>query len=312
LFTLAHLSDPHVGPLPAAGKTALLNKRLLGYLSWKRRRQKAHRTEVLDAMLDDLAVMAPNHIALTGDLANISLPGEFPLGAAWLARLGDPQRVSFVPGNHDAYVAMPWETSWRLWRDYMAGDPDTAVAAHRGFQDFPYLRRRDGLALIGLSSALPTPPGFASGRLGPAQLERLAALLDSTAREGLCRIVLLHHPPVGAVAWRKRLTDADAFRRVLAAQGAELVLHGHDHTTTYETLPGRDGPVPVFGIASASQAIAGKRPAAQYRLFLIVPSPRGWQLDIALRAYDPATGRFNEVAVETLDLPRACRQKRAL
>lgn len=306
MFKLAHLSDPHVGPLPSAGTGALLNKRFLGYLSWKRRRQNVHRTEVLDTLLADIGATTPDHIALTGDLINISLPDEFPLGAAWLARLGSPERVSLVPGNHDAYVAMPWQDSWRHWQDYMAGDPETAVPAHRGFQDFPYLRRRGKLALIGLSTALPTPLGFASGRLGAAQLEKLSALLDSTAREGLCRVVLLHHPPTGGIAWRKHLSDATAFGRVLATQGAELVLHGHDHTTTHKTLPGPRGPVPVFGIASASQAMAGKqRPASQYRVFQIEEDAAGWRLAARLRAYDPASGQYKDGPTTTLTLARA-------
>jgi 3',5'-cyclic AMP phosphodiesterase CpdA len=199
---------------------------------------------------------------------------------------------------------MPWAESWRLWTDYMTGDPDTAMAAHGGFNDFPFLRRRGRLALIGLSTALPTPPGFASGRLGPAQLEALSTLLESAGEEGRCRVVLLHHPPTADVAWRKRLTDAPAFRRVIAARGAELVLHGHDHTTTHEAIDGRDGPVPVFGIASASQATADKRPASQYRIFSITPAAAGWQLDIALRAYDPARAAFKETAVESLKLTR--------
>ncbi|HCZ49224.1 MAG TPA: hypothetical protein DCZ11_09475 [Gammaproteobacteria bacterium] len=34
------------------------------------------------------------------------------------------------------------------------------------------------------------------------------------------------------------------------AAGAELVLHGHDHTFGREVIEGRDGPVPVLGIDS--------------------------------------------------------------
>ena len=305
MYRLAHLSDPHVGPLPPARPTELLNKRILGYLSWHRRRRKLHRPEVLEALLADLTAIAPDHIAVTGDVANISLPREFHQGAEWLARLGAPDKVSLVPGNHDAYVAMPWQDSWRHWGGYMAGDPNTAVTHHRGFDDFPYLRRRGELALIGLSSALPTPPAFASGTLGAEQLKRLEDLLEASGQEGLCRVILLHHPPAGAVKRRKRLTDAEAFCQVVARQGAELVLHGHDHTTTQLGIPGPQGPVPVLGISSASVVKAGKRPASQYRLLAIASEGKNWRLEIALRGYVRANGTFTEVARESYSLARA-------
>ena len=50
-FTLAHLSDPHLPPLPAARLGDLAGKRALGYLNWTRNRHKFHRRDVLDALL---------------------------------------------------------------------------------------------------------------------------------------------------------------------------------------------------------------------------------------------------------------------
>src|ERR1700721_794872 len=53
-FTLAHLSDPHLAPLPAARFRDLAGKRALGYLNWKRNRHKFHRRDVLDALVSDI------------------------------------------------------------------------------------------------------------------------------------------------------------------------------------------------------------------------------------------------------------------
>src|SRR3546814_1584516 len=47
------------------------------------------------------------------DLTNIALPGEFVQVGRWLEGLGAPEGVTVVPGNHDAYVAVPWERSLR-------------------------------------------------------------------------------------------------------------------------------------------------------------------------------------------------------
>src|SRR5882757_9701820 len=107
-FTLAHLSDPHLPPLPAPTFRELAGKRALGYLNWTRNRHKVHRREVLDTLVADLQAQRPDHIAITGDLVNISLAAEFGPARAWLQGVGPPDRVTVVPGNHDAYMrAMP-------------------------------------------------------------------------------------------------------------------------------------------------------------------------------------------------------------
>ncbi|HEX2653187.1 MAG TPA: metallophosphoesterase, partial [Xanthobacteraceae bacterium] len=223
-FVLAHLSDLHLGPLPPPRLAELAGKRVLGYLNWQRRRHMLHRTEVIDLILADLQSHGPDHVAVTGDLVNIALPAEFTAARQQLQRVGLPDRVTFVPGNHDAYVRSAMHQPLRHWGDYMRGDKETA-APH-----FPFVRRRGPLALIGLSSAVPTAPFMATGTLGPQQLSKLAQTLDTLGREQMFRVVLIHHPPVSMPKDRwKRLTDAPAFRRIIAEHGAELILHGHDH-----------------------------------------------------------------------------------
>ena len=81
-----------------------------------------------------------------------------------------------------------------------------------GVKRFPFLRRRGDVALIALSTALPTAPFLATGRLGTRQLARFAEMLDQTS--GLFRIVLIHHPPLSAVpAFLRRLIDGAASAR---------------------------------------------------------------------------------------------------
>ena len=72
-FVLAHLSDPHLPPLPQPRLIELAGKRALGYLNWTRNRHKYHRREVLDVLVSDLQAQSPDHIAVTGDLVNLAL-----------------------------------------------------------------------------------------------------------------------------------------------------------------------------------------------------------------------------------------------
>src|SRR5260370_39755241 len=103
-FTLAHLSDPHLPPLPAARLRDLLGKRALGYLNWTRNRHKYQRREVLDALVSDMQAQAPDHIAVTGDLVNLALEAEVALSRASLERRGAPDQCPEISCTDHTYV----------------------------------------------------------------------------------------------------------------------------------------------------------------------------------------------------------------
>ena len=42
MFTLAHLSDPHLPPLPEPRVSELIGKRITGYINWRRKRRFIH------------------------------------------------------------------------------------------------------------------------------------------------------------------------------------------------------------------------------------------------------------------------------
>lgn len=297
-FVLAHLSDPHLSTLTGVPLAALLNKRLLGYLSWRHRRRRNHCPRVLEALLCDLAEAAPDHVAVTGDLTHLGMPEEFRQAALWLERLGPPERVTVVPGNHDTYVATPWRETFSAWAPYLAGDEGAAAGT------YPSLRVRGPAALIGLSSARPSAPLLAVGSLGSAQLARFEEVLEETGRRGLLRIVLLHHPPVpGSINWRKRLTDANLLVAVLARRGAELILHGHGHVSVARELVAGERNIPVLGVPSASNSSSDPRRTASYHLCRFERATGGWTLRLTARVYSPAGRRFVFAREKDLFLP---------
>ena len=170
MFTLAHLSDPHIGPLPRANMRELAGKRMLGWLNWNRGRRETHRMDILDQLLADMHAQEPDHIALTGDVVNLALPGEYPPARAFLERVGKPDALSVVPGNHDAYTKGGAVRLLSEFDPWMRGDKDGAHPLDET-ERFPYIRIRGRVALIGLSSAVPTAPFMATGKLGdPAML----------------------------------------------------------------------------------------------------------------------------------------------
>ena len=257
------------------GLAEIMNKRGLGLINWYRKRHRHHSRDVLDAIVRDLHAQAPGHIAVTGDLVNISLDAEFANAARWLDRVGTPQDVTLVPGNHDAYVRRVAGHAARHWGEYMRGDDGAA---------FPFLRRRGPVAIVGLTTSLPTGPFMATGQLGPDQLARFAEILVALAREPVFRVLLIHHPPIpNRGHYMKRLIDGPIFRALLAEHGAELLLHGHNHEQQLRWLDGPRGRIPAIGVPSASAIISDHDEPAAYNIYRIAGGPGAWQCDMVSR-----------------------------
>jgi 3',5'-cyclic AMP phosphodiesterase CpdA len=279
-FTLAHLSDPHLPPLPEPRASELAGKRVFGYLNWRRNRHKYHRREVLDALVSDLRAQSPDHIAVTGDFVNLALEAEFPPARAWLESVGPPDQVSAIPGNHDLYVAATRHRFEETFADYLAGDEARTATA------FPYLRKRGPLTLIGLSSALPTPALMATGTLGDSQLAALERRLAKLSSETF-RIVLVHHP-LRSDTRVKRLTDSRQLIALMKRHGVELILHGHDHVHSTIWIDGPERRIPAVGVPSASSLAHGRYPSAAYNLFAIAREGNGWRCDMIVRGINDA------------------------
>ena len=307
VFTLAHLSDFHLFSPNQAGMGTLLNKRAYGYISWRFHRTLEHNDQVVSALLEDVKLTRPDHMVLTGDLTHLGLPSEFLKAQELIRSLGTPSQVTVIPGNHDTYVDTPWDHTFHHWSEYMSSDEDCTIRGEvKDLQSlFPILRLRNGIALIGVSTARPTPWFSAVGSIGKMQMERLEKMLNETRRRGLLRIIAIHHPPVpGAISWRKRLTDLDELRSLLVRQGAELLLHGHTHRIFFGHLDTPFGSIPSIGVPSASSLgrIAERR--ARYHLLHLIKGPDGLDLLLSARVYSPSLKRFFHESEQRLALPR--------
>lgn len=293
MFVLAHLSDPHLGPIPEARISELLGKRFFGMMNWIGARRRNFGAATLAPLLTDLLAQRADHVAVTGDLVNVSLPAEFDTGATFLSSLGAPDRVTVVPGNHDAYVHSALAYHLEHWAPFLSGD-DTHPGTPLDRKSFPFVRRRGPVAIVGVSTAIPTAIFLASGEAGRAQLERLEGLLVGLKQEGLFRVVMIHHPPVGERPFHRDLRDARAVQRVIARAGAELILHGHDHRASLSWLPSPDGQVPVVGVPSASAGPDDGRGAGCYNLYRISGMPGDWRCEMENRGYAAGDPRVAE------------------
>jgi 3',5'-cyclic AMP phosphodiesterase CpdA len=294
MFRLAHVTDPHFRGFAGAGVGDFVGKRAVGALNLVVNRTRKHKMALLEALRQDVRAQAVDHLALTGDLANISLEAEWRAALRWLTAYGaPPDAVTVIPGNHDTYVPAVVESRIfeRLFADYQTGD---VVASA---ETYPFVRLRDDVALIGVSSCVPTGDLGAWGEVGQGQLARLEAALGGKVLAGKTRVVLIHHPPVMIKAGEHRnLKDRAALAAVLARAGADLVIHGHDHADERATLDGPAGAkIPVVGAGSASYAGGADR-RSRYNIYEI----DGRAITSITRAHDEASDTFREVRRESL------------
>ncbi|MFM9917706.1 MAG: metallophosphoesterase family protein [Rhizobacter sp.] len=291
-LAFAHISDLHLPFVPRLTLRQHLSKRQLSVWSWQRRSavQSGH---ILAALRQDLGAHAVDHLLLTGDITNFSLPGEFRQAADWLADLAPAARISLVPGNHDALVPVPHAEGIGLW------DAWTRLS-----EGWPFVHRVGNVVLIGLDSALPTAPLLARGRLGAQQLERLERILAAEGKAGRVRIVMLHHPAArGAIGWRKALADGDELRDVLARAGAELVLHGHARDARLDAIAGPGEPIPCLCVPSSSALPNPQDQGARWHLLRLIDRGDDRRVEVTVRRWSVDAGAFLTDSVYELCLP---------
>jgi 3',5'-cyclic AMP phosphodiesterase CpdA len=260
-FRVAHISDLHLGPLPKASVRELMGKRVTGWTNWHLRRRSGRAEQVARDLAEDLIRQRVDHIICSGDICNLGLAAEATRAREFLESLGPPERVSFVPGNHDAYVRDSLERLLDALGPYV-GDPPPK---------FPRIRECGPFVLFLLSSAIPTAPFFSAGALGDAQLSAFAGMLAAYGESPLIRTVVLHHPPAKSLAGRRKgLRDRERFLDIVGETGADLILYGHNHRPDITRIKG----LPLIGAPSFSLPgrINGAASPPGYR---IISAPTG-------------------------------------
>ena len=256
---IAHLSDLHLLALDGVPPRRFVGKRVTGWLNLRLRRGDKHKLAVAQHVARAVRAHDIDHVVVTGDLSNLSLETEFEVVKSFLEHdVGfDPERLSLVPGNHDAYTRGAYKSRRfeHFFGAYITSDlPGAAGVPEVG--RFPYVRLRGDVAIIGLSTAVPSPPLVASGKLGKAQRMALHSLLAHREVRRRFPVLLQHHPwhnPAGA---RHRLLegllDAEEEAEVLKVIDRGLLLHGHKHRRIHRVIPTERGHIDAIGSTSAS------------------------------------------------------------
>jgi 3',5'-cyclic AMP phosphodiesterase CpdA len=172
------------------------------------------RPELLRPLIEALNALAPDLVAISGDLTQRARPGQYRAARTFIEALAAP--VVSVPGNHDTPLHHPIERifdPWGRYRRYICDDLEPAWVG------------RD-IALHGVNTV--NPLFWQRGHVPRRAVARLCGSI--AASPGRLQIVMGHHPLEHLPTTSKRL--AKGAERALAALGdcgADVVLSGHLH-----------------------------------------------------------------------------------
>ena len=280
---IVHVSDLHLTKPFEFG--AFWGKRLLGSLSWFRKKQFEHKLTTLEMVFQQLLSENPDIVAITGDLVQLGLAKEIISAKNWLSDQVKDVEIIIVPGNHDIYASESLNNILTQWSKFLKLDEP--------YHDkFPSCALYGDLVLFGLCSALPTPFWSAQGFIDHEQFYRLELLMEKYSDKFKC--VLLHHPPTSiAISKRKALINSEQLQNLFYKFSVELVIHGHSHKNGSYVL----GDVTrVFSISSASKVSVDEAPS--YRVFDITKADKNYNVKASLKSLNKSGDNMN---VEELD-----------
>ncbi len=287
---LAHISDLHVADFESVTLRDFLNKRVTGGINLLTGRRGAHPLDLCERLVEDLTGQDLDHVVVTGDVTNLSLPGEFQRAARLLRPLGGYERLTVVPGNHDVYTAGA-ETQHRFesYFGYLLFGAESQPADWV----YPAVKDLGDTVIVGLSSAHKTPMFTAWGWVGEDQLGRLEQRLAEVPHlERKTKVALVHHNLHPRDAWHEHAAQLKDRTEVIAALHRlrfDLLLHGHTHRA-HQFVVERDGhTLAIVGSGSSTRQSEDPGRIARYNVY----STEGSRVRLRTRVYVPSQRKFD-------------------
>ncbi|MBI2378902.1 MAG: metallophosphoesterase [Deltaproteobacteria bacterium] len=248
---IAHYSDIHV-TMPPIGqlRDSLEPKRIVGSLNYYLGNRRGHFRGVegrIEALLADVDEQSIDHAICTGDLTAMSFEAELERAAALFGdRLGRPERLTVLPGNHDRYTV-------RADRERRFEAFFGSVGSPGG--GYPFRKSiAKGVSLVAIDVCRSTSLLDSSGQAGAEQLARARELLAEAKERGEFVIFALHYALLRKSGRRDRRSHG--VRDDVEVMGlledpevrVDLVIHGHVH----EAYALADRRVPIVCAGSAT------------------------------------------------------------
>jgi len=223
MATIAQLSDLHLVE-DDYEKRPVGPRARLSYLSFGRPLAPAERRNRVARALEEVRAAGVDHLVITGDLTEDGDPTQFEILAELLAASHIPEeRITIVPGNHDAYRC------GGNFAEAMAGP--LRPYARTSLSSVP-LSFRD-MTLVPISTAFHQSPLRSAGAIAGSELASLQRIAGDSSLRGRPLVFVQHHPPgrhfVPPLQWVDGLLEHSALASLFEGTPHLYVIHGHTH-----------------------------------------------------------------------------------
>ncbi len=243
------------------------------------------RPDLLAPLLDSIAELAPDLVAISGDLTQRAREREYRDARAFIDRIAAP--VLSIPGNHDIPIHRPMTrvfAPWHYYRKWIATDLT------------PVIETEDAI-VVGLNTV--DRFRWQTGRMSMNRVRKACAAMQN-GPEGKLRVLVAHHPLEHPNSTKKKPIPgaARALERLIGC-GADIILSGHLHIWHAGTFAHRAGDrerqiaVQLHAGTSLSSRVRGEQ--NDFNLIDI----HAERVDVARISYDEQKGRFEQSEART-------------
>ncbi len=223
----------------------------------------------LDSLRSSIADLAPDAVAISGDLTQRCTNSEFVRARAYLDSIRQTAPVIVIPGNHDI-----------RWIGAVARNFNFGEAAHN-FKYSRYARyispelnpslEVPGAVIAGCNTAHGISRGSLTrrfrdlgviGHVNERDLQKVQETFMKAAPDA-ARVVMIHHNPIeGELSGRHGLVNTKQALRAFESLGAELILCGHDHQEAVHTVEESASGLVISTAGTISNRLRAGRPSS--------------------------------------------------
>jgi 3',5'-cyclic AMP phosphodiesterase CpdA len=185
-----------------------------------------------------IAGLAPDAVAISGDLTQRCTKKEFVQAREYLEKIGKVAPYVVIPGNHDIrWLGAVARNMGGLFREQAHKFKYSRYVRYISEDLSPSLEV-PGAIIAGLNTAHGISRGSITrrfrdlgviGHVKRADIERVRGIFNNASPDA-ARIVMIHHNPIrGELTGRHGLANTEQALHAFASVGTELVLCGHDH-----------------------------------------------------------------------------------
>jgi 3',5'-cyclic AMP phosphodiesterase CpdA len=195
-------------------------------------------SERLNSLRELIVELAPDAVAVSGDLTQRCTKKEFAQAREYLDKIGEVAPYIVIPGNHDIrWLGAVTRNMGGLFRQRAHEFKYSRYKRYISEDLSPFLEVL-GAVIAGVNTAHGIARGSITrrfrdlgviGHVKKQDIERVRKAFESASPDA-ARIVMIHHNPIrGELSGRHGLANTEQALHAFASLGTELILCGHDH-----------------------------------------------------------------------------------